>query len=597
MTKRRFKNCKPVGANLSLGNSLVNCIEEKRKTFNRSRKDSDGHQFQNLDNAIEAKAVDSRTHESAMDEFMATAELAGREFNADKNHVRVLSAAEKASVVTKKSFNITDAQRAELESNLPIPRRPYKLKWESTEELVKAENNAFLEWRGKLAAIQEKATVMLTPFERNLELWRQLWRVVERSDIVVQIVDARNPLLFRSVDLERYVEEVDPRKRNVILINKADLLTKDQVEEWRKYFVDNGIIAVFWSALIAAQKLEEARRQQEEVEAALKAAQLRGSSDEEEEEDELENKAVPEGSTSEAVAETVAEEIIPEEIPFIHDAHELLTYLKGHVNLDFVNRSVTIGMVGYPNVGKSSTINSILGGKKVSVSATPGKTKHFQTFIIDETMTLCDCPGLTMPSYALNAGEMLINGILPSNQMQDHFEAGVMIASRVPRRVFEIIYSILLPKTVDFETDEGYTNGIDLLTTAAFAKGYMSTSGVPDYSRACRMIIKNVVDGVISWVKAPPNGSQKDFDTSSFKAILSRECKGNAFVLQQISKRNLLEGTSGKLNAIDKNFFNPNVGAAHTMGVYMPKAGANNKICLKKPKKDKLRRTYVHLDA
>lgn len=38
----------------------------------------------------------------------------------------------------------------------------------------------------------------------------------------------------------------------------------------------------------------------------------------------------------------------------------------------------TIGLVGYPNVGKSSTINSILQDKKVSVSATPGKTKHFQ---------------------------------------------------------------------------------------------------------------------------------------------------------------------------------------------------------------------------
>lgn len=39
----------------------------------------------------------------------------------------------------------------------------------------------------------------------------------------------------------------------------------------------------------------------------------------------------------------------------------------------------TVGLVGYPNVGKSSTINSLLQSKKVSVSATPGKTKHFQT--------------------------------------------------------------------------------------------------------------------------------------------------------------------------------------------------------------------------
>ena len=44
---------------------------------------------------------------------------------------------------------------------------------------------------------------MITPFERNLEFWRQLWRVIERSDIIMQIVDARNPLLFRCEDLVR----------------------------------------------------------------------------------------------------------------------------------------------------------------------------------------------------------------------------------------------------------------------------------------------------------------------------------------------------------------------------------------------------------
>jgi len=37
----------------------------------------------------------------------------------------------------------------------------------------------------------------------------------------------------------------------------------------------------------------------------------------------------------------------------------------------------TIGMVGYPNVGKSSVINVLCGSKKVGVAAQPGKTKHF----------------------------------------------------------------------------------------------------------------------------------------------------------------------------------------------------------------------------
>ena len=40
---------------------------------------------------------------------------------------------------------------------------------------------------------------MVTPYEKNLEFWRQLWRVIERSDVVIQIVDSRHPLLFRFV--------------------------------------------------------------------------------------------------------------------------------------------------------------------------------------------------------------------------------------------------------------------------------------------------------------------------------------------------------------------------------------------------------------
>ena len=69
-----------------------------------------------------------------------------------------------------------------------------------------AERDAFLEWRRRLANMEDD--LLMTPFERNLEVWRQLWRVIERSDLVVQIVDARNPLLFRCEDLENYVKEV-----------------------------------------------------------------------------------------------------------------------------------------------------------------------------------------------------------------------------------------------------------------------------------------------------------------------------------------------------------------------------------------------------
>ena len=57
------------------------------------------------------------------------------------------------------------------------------------------------------------------------------------------------------------------------------------------------------------------------------------------------------------------------------------------------NRRLVVGLVGYPNVGKSSTINALFGSKKTAVAPTPGKTKHFQTLNVSASMCLCDCPG------------------------------------------------------------------------------------------------------------------------------------------------------------------------------------------------------------
>ena len=66
----------------------------------------------------------------------------------------------------------------------------------TADEVDRREKNEFLNWRRYIAALEDKSTLKVTPFEKNLEVWRQLWRVLERSDMAVQIVDARNPLLY-----------------------------------------------------------------------------------------------------------------------------------------------------------------------------------------------------------------------------------------------------------------------------------------------------------------------------------------------------------------------------------------------------------------
>lgn len=104
-------------------------------------------------------------------------------------------------------------------------------------EINENEQQAFLEWRRDIAQVEEEnVRLAITPFEKNLEVWRQLWRVIERSDLLLQIVDARNPFFFYSRDLERYIEETGKNKRFLLVINKADYLSEELREYWSRYF-------------------------------------------------------------------------------------------------------------------------------------------------------------------------------------------------------------------------------------------------------------------------------------------------------------------------------------------------------------------------
>ena len=72
-------------------------------------------------------------------------------------------------------------------ARLRVPRRPAWRPEQSPEEVDAQERAAFLVWRRDLALVEEQEKLVLTPFEKNLEIWRQLWRVLERSHIVVQV--------------------------------------------------------------------------------------------------------------------------------------------------------------------------------------------------------------------------------------------------------------------------------------------------------------------------------------------------------------------------------------------------------------------------
>lgn len=434
----------------------------------------------------------SVTQENALDEFLSTAELADTDFTADKNQQVKIIKVGNTSIINSNGLLTTDEMLAIrqkhmiFENKLTIPKRPKWNKNQSKLEIDRQENLAFLEWRRQLAQLTENNDLLLTPFERNLEVWKQLWRVVERCDLVVQIVDARNPLFFRSVDLEKYVNSLsDPEnnkaKNNLLLVNKADMLTREQRIAWAEYFRLKNINYVFFSAAKANELLEKEKEE---------ASNLDGQTNTENEVEEVE--------INEAIRILKIEEL---EKLFMDSAP------KFEVDPEFPDRKLQIGLVGYPNVGKSSTINALVGSKKVSVSSTPGKTKHFQTIHLSPDVLLCDCPGLVFPNFAYTNGELVCNGVLPIDQLREHIPPTSLVCQRIPKFFLEAVYGIHIPiQKIEDGGNGEYPTARELLNAYARARGYMTQGfGAADEPRAARYILKDYVNGKLLYVNPPPN--------------------------------------------------------------------------------------------
>ncbi|KAK9143317.1 hypothetical protein Syun_012717 [Stephania yunnanensis] len=438
------------------------------------------------------KVLESVTHVTDIEAVIELAEEAERLHSFDHPDPDLLINLDGAAAADMTDEEWREKQKEEEAlhaSSLRVPRRPPWTAKMSLEELDASETQAFLEWRRNLARLEENKKLVLTPFEKNLDIWRQLWRVLERSDLLVMVVDARDPLFYRCPDLEAYAREIDESKQTLLLINKADLLPLSVRRKWAKYFHDHGILFLFWSAKVASGSLDG------------------------------KNLNVLEGDEQ----DTPCSENVDTRI---YGRDELLARLQGEAEaiaasrstscndqtsscqeLSAYNRSskqVVVGFVGYPNVGKSSTINALVGEKRTGVTSTPGKTKHFQTLIISDELMLCDCPGLVFPSFTSSRYDMIASGVLPIDRMTEHKEAVQVVANHVPRHIIEKVYNIRLPDPKPYESQSRPPLASEFLRAYCYSRGHFAASGLPDETRASRQILKDYIDGKLPHFELPP---------------------------------------------------------------------------------------------
>ncbi|GAB5364882.1 hypothetical protein AAMO2058_001008300 [Amorphochlora amoebiformis] len=459
--------------------------------------------------AAEGK-LQSILERNALDEFLATAVMADKEFKAERR-VEVVNAQE---LENKKPTEEIKKFEPETFEQMRIPKRPV---WEglnlSAEQLDRQEKDSFLEWRRALAHSEEASSAAITPFEKNIEVWRQLWRVVERADVVVQIVDARNPLLFHCEDLSEYVLEMSKRqkrgKKHVLVVNKADFLSKEARELWGAYFRKQNIEFVFWSAQKAAKQLEQEAKDAKME--ALRKVQIKENLEGLGlglDKDGCDGKKAIQEEKGEETKETI-DDLDPVPVTGsqtrVLSRAEILQYFET-IGLNLIKGGdserreqpvVTVGMIGYPNVGKSSTVNVLMGEKKVSVSATPGKTKHFQTLKVREGLILCDCPGLVFPTFMRTKAALVTSGVFPIAQLRDYTAAVEDVVTRVTRGQLQKLYGLSFP------TNKPVT-AASLLNVHARMRGFMKDHGRPDASRSARVILRDYVNGDLLFCHPPP---------------------------------------------------------------------------------------------
>lgn len=164
---------------------------------------------------------------------------------------------------------------------------------------------------------------------------------------------------------------------------------------------------------------------------------------------------------------------------------------------------ISVGLVGYPNVGKSSVINTLRSKKVCNVAPIPGETKVWQYITLMKRIFLIDCPGVVYSETGDTDTDAVLKGVVRVEKLDDATEHIDEILNRVKPEYIRRAYKL-----------KEWSDTEDFLGQVAQGAGKLCKGGDPDLNTAAKMVLHDWQRGKIPYFMLPSEDENVKQDQS-----------------------------------------------------------------------------------